>query len=245
MLFSSTIFMFLFLPVVIALYYFAKVEYRNAVLLAASIFFYAYGEPDLIWLLLASVLLNYCLAIGIDRAEQNVILKKVILTGAIILNVGILFVCKYLNFTIEIVDSLFGDVLEKVPMVLPLGISFYTFQMISYLVDIYRKEIKVQKNILSFALYVTFFPQLVTGPIVRYKTMAKELEHRKESLEDFSNGVRRFLIGLAKKIILANNLSLLAEYAFRIDNYGNLAVVTAWVGAISYSLQIYFDFSGY
>ena len=113
------------------------------------------------------------------------------------------------------------------------------------MVDVYRKEIKAQKNIINFALYITFFPQLVTGPIVRYKTMVAELEHRKESFEDVCNGIRRFLIGFSKKIILANNLSLVAEYAFRVNNYENLSVATAWVGAISYSLQIYFDFAGY
>ena len=245
MSFSSTIFLFLFLPIIILLYFFAKEEYRNFVLLAASIIFYAYGEPKMVLLLLGSVFFNYVIAIGIDKAEDNKIWKKWLLVIAIAANVGVLFVCKYLNFTIEIVDRLLGDVLERVPMVLPLGISFYTFQIISYLVDIYRKEIKVQKNIINFALYVTFFPQLVTGPIVRYKTMAEDLEHRKESFEDVCSGIRRFLIGFSKKIILANNLSLIAEYAFRIDNYGNLPVVTAWIGAISYSLQIYFDFAGY
>lgn len=245
MLFSSTIFLFLFLPIGMILYFFAKEEYRNTVLLAASIFFYAYGEPKMIWLLLGSVLVNYIMACTIDRAEKNRKLQKVILAVSILLNVGILFVCKYLNFTIEIVDRLFGDVLQKVPMLLPLGISFYTFQVISYLVDVYRKEIRVQKNIINFALYITFFPQLVTGPIVRYKTMAADLEHRQESFEDVCSGIRRFLIGFSKKIILANNLSLVAEYAFRVSNYENLAVVTAWVGAVSYSLQIYFDFAGY
>ena len=245
MLFSSTIFLFLFLPLVILLYYFAKEEYRNAVLLVASIWFYVYGEPKMIWLLLVSVLFNYLMSIGMKKAEGNNTLRKTLLIFAIVINVGVLFVCKYLNFTIEIVDRLFGDILQSVPVVLPLGISFYTFQIISYLVDIYRKDVKVQKNIINFALYITFFPQLVTGPIVRYKTMAEDLECREESFEDVCQGIRRFLIGFAKKVILANNLSLIAEHAFRMDNYGNLAVITAWVGAISYTLQIYFDFAGY
>ena len=245
MLFSSTIFLFLFLPVVILLHYFAKKEYRNCVLLIASIVFYTYGEPKLIWLLLASVLFNYVIALGMDKAEEKSAGRKGLLIFAIVINIAVLFVCKYLNFTIEIVEKLFGDLLESIPIALPLGISFYTFQVISYLVDLYRKEIKVEKNMINFALYITFFPQLVTGPIVRYKTMAADLKERKESFEDVCLGIRRFLIGFSKKVILANNLSLVAEYAFRMDNYGNLPVVTAWVGAISYSLQIYFDFAGY
>ena len=245
MLFSSTIFLFLFLPIVIGLYYFAKKEYRNCLLLIASIVFYAYGEPKLVFMLLASVLFNYFISLGMEWAESKVTLRKGLLIFAIFVNVGALFVCKYLNFTIEIVEKLLGDILEHIPVALPLGISFYTFQMISYLVDIYRKEIKVQKNILNFALYVTFVPQLVTGPIVRYKTMADDLEDRKESFDDVCQGVRRFLVGFCKKVILANNLSMIAEYAFRMDHYGNLPVVTAWVGAISYTLQIYFDFAGY
>lgn len=245
MLFSSTIFLFLFLPIVILLYYFAKREYRNAVLLIASIWFYAYGEPRMVWLLLISVLFNYAVSIGMEKTEDNHILKKCMLIVAISVNVGVLFVCKYLNFTIEIVDYILGDILQSVPMVLPLGISFYTFQLISYLVDVYRKEIKVPGNIINFALYVTFFPQLVTGPIVRYKTMARDLEERKESFEDVCQGVRRFLIGFIKKVVLANNLSLIVEYAFGMDNYDNLPLVTAWVGAISFTLQIYFDFAGY
>ena len=245
MLFSSTIFLFLFLPIVIGLYFFAKEEYRNCLLLIASIVFYAYGEPKLVLLLLGSVLFNYIISLGMNKAEDNNRLKKGLLIFAIVVNVSVLFVCKYLNFTIEIVEKLLGDILEHIPVALPLGISFYTFQIISYLVDVYKKDIKVQKNIINFALYVTFFPQLVTGPIVRYKTMANDLEHREICFDDISQGIRRFLIGFSKKVILANNLSMIAEYAFRMDNYGNLPVVTAWLGAISYTLQIYFDFAGY
>lgn len=245
MLFSSTIFLFLFLPVVILLYFLAKDKYRNVILLLASLYFYAYGEPKFIYVLLASIVLNYFLALGMEKAGNRTILRKVILIVAVVVNVAILFVCKYLNFTITIIDALFGDILKVLPITLPIGISFYTFQAISYLIDVYRKEVKAQKNPINLALYISFFPQLIAGPIVRYKTMAEALESRKESWSDITYGVRRFLVGLGKKIILANNLSLIAEYAFGFDNYGNLPVVTAWLGAISFSLQIYFDFSGY
>ena len=245
MLFSSTIFLFLFLPIVILLYFLAKEKYRNIILLFASLYFYAYGEPKFIYILLISIALNYLFALGIEKVESREKLRKAVLVVAIVVNIAVLFVCKYLNFTITIIDALFGDILQVLPIRLPIGISFYTFQAISYLIDVYRKEVKAQKNPINLALYISFFPQLIAGPIVRYKTMAEALESRKESWNDITYGVRRFLIGLGKKIILANNLSLIAEYAFGFDNYGNLPVVTAWLGAISFSLQIFFDFSGY
>ncbi len=245
MLFSSTTFLFLFLPIVFLLYYFAKEKYRNIILLVASIYFYAYGEPKFVYVMLTSIALNYLFAIAMEKMQAKQKGCKAILAIAVILNLSILFVCKYLNFTISIIDSLFGDILEKLPIVLPIGISFYTFQAISYLVDVYRKEVKAQKNPINMALYISFFPQLIAGPIVRYKTMAYALEHRKETWEDAAYGVRRFLIGLGKKIILANHMSIMAEYAFGFENYGTLPVAMAWLGAISFSLQIYFDFSGY
>lgn len=245
MLFSSTIFLFLFLPIVLAVYFLAKEKYRNAVLLAASIFFYAYGEPKFIYVLILSIVLNYFVALGIGITAEKPKLQKAILIMGIVADVAVLFVCKYLNFTISIVDDLFGNVWKLLPITLPIGISFYTFQAISYLADVYRGEVKAQRNPINQALYISFFPQLIAGPIVRYKTMASALEERKESFADVSYGIRRFLIGLGKKVLLANNLSLLAEYAFGFENYGTLPVATAWAGAVSFSLQIYFDFSGY
>ncbi len=242
MLFSSNIFLFLFLPVVMALYFFAKDKFRNVILLVASLYFYAYGEPEFIYILIGSIVLNYIFALGIEKLKKR---RKILLALAIIVNVTILFVCKYLNFTIEIIDSLFGDILEILPIALPIGISFYTFQAISYLIDVYRGEVKAQRNLINVALYISFFPQLVAGPIVRYKTMADEIENRKETWEDISYGIRRFLVGIAKKIVLANHIGIIAEYAFGFGDYSQLPVVTAWVGAIAFSLQIYFDFSGY
>lgn len=245
MLFSSTIFLFLFLPVVLAVYFLAKERYRNAVLLTASILFYAYGEPKFVFVLLISIALNYFIALGIGRTEQKPGLRKAIFIIGIVADIAVLFVCKYLNFTISIIDDLFGNLWKLLPITLPIGISFYTFQAISYLADVYRSEVKAQKNPINLALYISFFPQLIAGPIVRYKTMAEALEDRKESFADVSYGVRRFLTGLGKKVLLANNISLLAEYAFGFENYSTLPVATAWAGAISFSLQIYFDFSGY
>lgn len=247
MLFSSTIFLFLFLPAVCLLYFIVREKYRNIVLLLASLLFYAYGEPKFIFVLLTSIALNYLFALGMDRleAEGRRKIRKTVFIVGIVVNVGILFVCKYLNFTITVIDGLFGDILKTFPITLPIGISFYTFQAISYLADVYRKEVGAQKNPIDLALYISFFPQLIAGPIVRYKTMAEALKNRKENWADITYGVRRFLTGLGKKVILSNNLSIVAEYAFGFDNYGALPVVTAWVGAISFSLQIYYDFSGY
>jgi len=247
MLFSSTIFIFLFLPVVSFLYFIVKEKFRNTVLLLASLLFYAYGEPEFIFVLLASMAANYLFALRLDRlsAVQKPKMRKIVFAAGIAGNVLILFICKYLNFTITIIDGLFGDILETLPITLPIGISFYTFQAISYLADVYRKEVKAQKNPINLALYISFFPQLIAGPIVRYKTMAEALETRRESWADITYGVRRFLTGLGKKVILSNNLSIIAEYAFGFDDYANLPVVTAWAGAISFSLQIYYDFSGY
>lgn len=245
MLFSSTIFLFLFLPIVSIVYFLAKEKYRNLILLLASLYFYAYGEPKFVFVLLGSIACNYVFALGIEKTESRQGLHRLILAAAVLANIAVLFVCKYLNFTIAIIDDLFGDILKPLPIRLPIGISFYTFQAISYLADVYRKQVKAQKNPINLALYISFFPQLIAGPIVRYKTMADALENRKESFADVHYGVRRFLTGLGKKILLANNLSLLAEYAFGFENYGNLPVVTAWLGAISFSLQIYYDFSGY
>ena len=245
MLFSSTIFLFLFLPIVSLVYFIAKDKYHNVILLAASLFFYAYGEPKFVFVLLTSIILNYLFALGIEKMSQRTTFRTMIFVIGIVTDVSILFVCKYLNFTIMIIDDLFGDILKTLPITLPIGISFYTFQAISYLADVYRREVEAQKNPINLALYISFFPQLIAGPIVRYKTMAAALIKRQESFSEVTCGVRRFLVGLGKKVVLANNMSMIAEYAFGFTNYENLPVVTAWIGAVSFSLQIYYDFSGY
>lgn len=197
MLFSSTIFLFLFLPIVSLVYFIAKDKYHNVILLAASLFFYAYGEPKFVFVLITSIILNYLFALGIEKMSQRTTFRTMIFVIGIVTDVSILFVCKYLNFTIMIIDDLFGDILKTLPITLPIGISFYTFQAISYLADVYRREVEAQKNPINLALYISFFPQLIAGPIVRYKTMAAALIKRQESFSEVTCGVRRFLEKMA------------------------------------------------
>ena len=244
MVFSSTVFTFLFLPVVLALYYLAKERYRNAILLAASIFFYAYGEPYFVFIMLASVLLNYLSALLVDRYRGS---RKaaVLLAADIALNLGILFIFKYLDFSIRVIDSVFKRDLAPIGIALPIGISFFTFQAMSYVIDVYRGTAPVQKNPLNVALYISFFPQLIAGPIVRYNTIAKQIEERTCSVEMFGEGAKRFMTGFGKKVILANNLALVAEEAFRQTDFASGTLAYSWLGAIAFSLQIFYDFSGY
>ena len=244
MVFSSTVFTFLFLPVVLALYYLAKERYRNAILLAASIFFYAYGEPYFVFIMLASVLLNYLSALLVDRYRGS---RKaaVLLAVDIALNLGILFIFKYLDFSIRVIDSVFKRDLAPIGIALPIGISFFTFQAMSYVIDVYRGTAPVQKNPLNVALYISFFPQLIAGPIVRYNTIAKQIEERTCSVEKFGEGAKRFMTGFGKKVILANNLALVAEEAFRQTDFASGTLAYSWLGAIAFSLQIFYDFSGY
>ncbi len=244
MVFSSTVFTFLFLPVVLALYYLAKERYRNAILLAASILFYAYGEPYFVFIMLASVLLNYLFALWIDK-HRGTRKASVILAADVILNLGILFVFKYLDFSIRVIDSVFKRDLAPIGIALPIGISFFTFQAMSYVIDVYRGTAAVQKNPLNVALYISFFPQLIAGPIVRYNTIAEQIQKRTCSLEKFGEGAKRFMTGFGKKVILANNLALVAEEAFRQTDFASGTLAYSWLGAIAFSLQIFYDFSGY
>lgn len=245
MLFSSTVFVFLFLPVVIILYFLSGKKFKNILLLIASLFFYAYGEKKFIYVLIASIIVNYLLALWMDKSRDKIVLKKAILVVDILLNLGLLFYCKYLNFTISIIDAMFENLLPQTAIALPIGISFFTFQELSYVVDVYRGDAKVQKNILNLALYVSFFPQLIAGPIVRYQTIADEIENRQSNWDDITYGVKRFIVGFCKKVILANNLSNVAEYAFGFTDFTQLPIALSWMGALSFMLQIYFDFSGY
>lgn len=243
MVFSSTVFLFLFLPITLIIYYnpFIKSrKFKNYFLLLASLLFYGYGEPLFIFLMLFSILINYLL--GLKVAGKNH--RKLYVSLAYAFNLFILFVFKYLTFSIETINALLKtNIVLKIS--LPIGISFFTFQILSYVIDVYRKPEKVQKNILNVALYISLFPQLIAGPIVRYETIADELTNRKENLKDFTNGVYRFVFGLGKKVLIANYVGLIADNVFYNISFGSISVVTAWIGAISYTLQIYFDFSGY
>lgn len=245
MVFSSTIFLFLFLPITLLGYYLLNPLYRNIFLLIASVLFYAWGEPKFVAVLLVSIIANYIFGLLVDR-YRNKIQSKIVIGIMLVFNLTIFFIYKYLDFAITNINTIFGrEVLGLKNIALPIGISFFTFQAMSYVIDVYRNNGRVQKNPLNVGLYITFFPQLIAGPIVRYETVAEEIVSRKESVEDFSNGTQRFICGLAKKVILANNLATIADYIYATENYGNLTVLAAWLGSIAYMLQIYFDFSGY
>ena len=240
MLFTSLEFLLLFLPIVTLVNLVLPRRFQNIWLFFASIFFYSWGEPTFVFIMLASIFINYLLALKLDENRQNVGLTKIILDGDIVINLGILFVYKYMNF----VTSIFHNYNENVIIteyVLPIGISFYTFQAISYVVDVYRGE-KAQANIFHVGLYIAFFPQLIAGPIVRYNDISEQLINRNITAKKFCEGLYIFLIGFNKKMLLANILSNVADVSFASRNN---TVLMSWLGAISYTLQIYYDFSGY
>ena len=245
MLFSSPVFLFAFLPIVLMVYYGPLRSSRrgqNLFLLIASLFFYGWAEPVFVLVMLGSVLYNYALGLWVWHWKGKG--KK--LTGPVALavagNLSLLFVFKYLTFVLANLRSL-GANLPFLDVALPVGISFFTFQALSYVLDVARGEAEVQKNPLNVGLYIAFFPQLIAGPIVKYKTVAYQIQHRRESWESFSQGCWRFLIGLGKKVILANQLAVIADAAFVPGGPGSVSM--AWLGSICYTLQIYFDFGGY
>lgn len=245
MVFSSLFFVFVFLFVTLTVYYAIKkcpIIVRNIWLLAASIFFYAWGEPKFVLVMLLSILINYLFALFISKKESS----KALLILDVTINLLILFVAKYLNFTTSVLDSVFKDVFHVTNIMLPIGVSFFTFQAMSYVIDVYRDKTKVQKNPLYVALYISFFPQLVAGPIVRYSTISKQIVSREETFDLFTSGVERFLMGFSKKVILANSFAAVADIAFNNAHEGIAnGTLFAWLAAVSYAFQILFDFSGY
>ncbi|MDO5546659.1 MAG: MBOAT family protein [Eubacteriales bacterium] len=242
MLFSSNIFLFLFLPAVLLGYYVLPRRLRNLFLLAASLIFYAWGTGKFVLVMIGSILFNYLAALLMERSSRAAA-RKLLLILAVTGNLGILFVYKYLDFCITNLNLL-GFSLPLQNIALPLGISFFTFQAMSYVIDVYRGSAKAQTRPQNIGLYISFFPQLVAGPIVRYQTIAEQIDHRQENFDDFSEGVRRFILGFAKKIILSNNLALVADAVFSAAP-DQRSVVYAWMGALAYAFQILFDFSGY
>lgn len=241
MVFSSMVFMCIFLPVVFILHCILPgIRLKNALLLLASVLFYAYGEPVYIILLFVSTLLNYFCACLIESSKY----KKAILILAVICNLGILVVFKYTDFILGTVNTLTGLHLPLPQIRMPIGISFFTFQAMSYVIDVYRGTTKAQKNYAKVLLYISFFPQLIAGPIVKYHDIAQEIDNRTQSLEGVSLGIRRFSAGLCKKVLISNTMGLVADQLFG-ASAGNINAAGAWLGAISYMLQIYFDFSGY
>ncbi|MHC4250990.1 MAG: MBOAT family O-acyltransferase [Planctomycetota bacterium] len=259
MVFSSPIFLFLFLPVVLGLYLIScRRELRNFSLLVASLFFYAWGETWYVSVMLASIAANYLFGLWIDRVRERPSVKLA-LVSAVVFNLGLLGVFKYANFVVDNLNALSSTIciprIELAPVHLPIGISFFTFQAMSYVIDVYRRDAEVQKNPVNVALYISLFPQLIAGPIVRYRDVARQLAGRVMSLGDFACGVRRFVIGLGKKVLVANVVGATADRIF--GGLGTspdtipgipldqLTPGLAWLGALCYTVQIYFDFSGY
>lgn len=244
MLFSSTTFIFIFLTLLLILYFPIKnIKYRNIILLIFSLIFYSWGEPKYIFLILITVLIAYIFGLLIDKYRFEKRKSKLFLIISVVLILLNLFIFKYLDFSIGIFNSIFKTNIGLSKLVLPIGISFYTFQILSYVIDLYWGKVGVQKNYFRLLLYVSFFPQLIAGPIVRYETVEKEISDRKTTLDGFINGFKRFIWGLAKKVIIANNVAIFCDYIY--NNYSSYGSNILWVAAICYTLQIYFDFSGY
>ena len=237
MLFTSISFLYYFLPTIIILYFITPKKYRNYILLIFSIIFYMYGEPKYVILMLVEILVAYFGALLIDKYKS-----KEIFLITIIIHIGLLCVFKYTDLFIGTINSIFKTNISFLNITLPIGISFYTFQILSYVIDVYRGKVKVQKNILKLATYVSLFPQLIAGPIVRYETICDELDNRDETIEKFSLVTRRFIIGLAKKVLIAN---MLGELCTKFSLVDERSVLFYWIFAISYMLQVYFDFSAY
>ena len=237
MVFTSISFIYYFLPLLLICYFVVPKKFRNIVLLMFSVLFYFYGEPKYILLMLIEVFISYVVGLLIDKYKS----KNILIIG-IFIHVLLFGIFKYFNFIIININNLFHSNLNLLNVVLPIGISFYTFQIISYEIDVYNKKVNVQSNILKYFLYVFLFPQLIAGPIVRYQDVNNEIDNRNVTFEMFANGLRRFIIGLSKKVIIANNLGELCNIYL---NLGDKSVLFTWIFAISYMLQIYFDFSGY
>ena len=244
MLFSSITFLFLFLPVVLAVYYMVPYKAKNIVLLIASLFFYAWGEPVYVILMILSIIFNYFCGRDIKEHEDDPHKAKAGMIFAVVGNLLILGFFKYYGFLIETLNAVLPTDIPYRELALPVGISFYTFQAISYILDVYWKKAEPQKNILYFALYISMFPQLIAGPIVRYADIEEQLRRRKMSSSKIGIGSMYFIMGLAKKVILANTAGAVFDEISAMPA-GNLSILTAWIGVFSYAFQIYFDFSGY
>ena len=244
MVFSSFVFLLVFLPIVLILNFISPAKFRNFILLIASLIFYAWGEPKYVLIMLFSTVFDYTNARLIEyfKSRNNQKGAKIALIVDLCGNLGILGFFKYTDFVIGSINSVTGAGISLLNIALPIGISFYTFQTMSYTIDVYKDVVPAQHNILDFATYVVLFPQLIAGPIVQYKTIGEELESRKVTASDFADGAFRFAVGFAKKVILANQVYALWT---TISASENISVATAWLGAVAFSFNIYFDFCGY
>ncbi len=242
MVFSSVTFLFIFLPIVFVLYtLLPNLTLKNTLLIIASLIFYAFGEPIYVFLLIFSALINYILGLNVVGHNKK---ARIVLIFAVIYNIGMLGVFKYTNFIINTINDLTKLTIGNVNITLPIGISFFTFQALSYVIDVYRNNDIKQRNFSKVLLYIFFFPQLIAGPIVKYHDIEKEINEREQTIEGISSGIRRFIYGLAKKILVANTVGYIADTIYAM-NLLDINWLVAWVGAITYTLQIYYDFSGY
>lgn len=244
MVFSSLLFLFIFLPVTLILYYLVPRSGRNVILLLVSLAFYAWGEPIYIVLMLFSTVVDYVHGLLVEKYREQPKKAKRVVLSSIVINLGLLMFFKYSSFIIANINVIFGTQFAIPDIALPIGISFYTFQTMSYTIDVFRKEASAQRSMISLGTYVTMFPQLIAGPIVRYQTVEEQLNNRIETQEKFADGIRRFIIGLGKKVLLANNIGLLWN-SISTTEVNQLTVLTSWLGILAFGLQIYFDFSGY
>ena len=243
MVFSSTIFLCVYLPLVLLGYYICPKKGRNLFLLIASLVFYAWGEPKYVFLMIFSILVNYIFGRLMDKHRENKKRLKLMLVLSVVIDLGLLSVFKYTDFVITNINAIFGSSFDLLNIALPIGISFYTFQAMSYTIDVYRNDVRVQKNLIDFGMYITMFPQLIAGPIVRYADVQDQLAERSVTTADFSEGVMRFVVGLGKKVLLANQMGAVWSEIYALG--GDVSALMAWTGAIAYTFQIYFDFSGY
>lgn len=243
MVFSSTIFLCVYLPLVLLGYYICPKKGKNLFLLIVSLIFYAWGEPKYVFLMIFSILVNYVFGLLMDKHRENKKRLKLLLAISVIIDLGLLSVFKYTDFIITNINSVFGAGFDLLNIALPIGISFYTFQAMSYTIDVYRDDVRVQRNLIDFGMYITMFPQLIAGPIVRYSDVQDQLAVRNVTAADFSEGIMRFVVGLGKKVLLANQMGAVWTQIYALG--GDISALMAWTGAAAYTFQIYFDFSGY
>lgn len=243
MVFSSTIFLCVYLPLVLLGYYICPKKGKNLFLLIVSLIFYAWGEPKYVFLMIFSILVNYVFGLLMDKHRENKKRLKLMLVISVIIDLGLLSVFKYTDFIITNINSVFGAGFDLLNIALPIGISFYTFQAMSYTIDVYRDDVRVQRNLIDFGMYITMFPQLIAGPIVRYSDVQDQLAERSVTTANFSEGIMRFVVGLGKKVLLANQMGAVWTQIYALG--GDISALMAWTGAAAYTFQIYFDFSGY
>lgn len=244
MVFSSLVFLFVFLPITLILYFIVPKRLRNLILFLISLVFYAWGEPIYVVLMLFSTVVDFIHGLLVEMYQDQPKKAKRVVLSSVIINLGLLTFFKYSSFIITNINAIFGTTFSIPNIALPIGISFYTFQTMSYTIDIFRRDAPAQRSIVDLGAYVAMFPQLIAGPIVRYRTVAEQLNHRRETMELFADGVKRFIIGLGKKVLLANNIGLLWD-TISTTEATSLTVLSAWLGVLAFGLQIYFDFSGY